>query len=78
MGAKGTRKGKRGLIRYFYNPVSQALGALKNSTSAATNTVKKVVRNSINGVNTVGRKVSGRANAAIKGLIPKRFTRRRR
>ena len=78
MGAKGTRKGRRGLVRYLYNPVSQALGALKNTASATTNTVKKVVRNGINGVNTVGRKVSGRANAAIKGLVPKRFTRRRR
>jgi len=78
MGAKGTRKGKRGLVRYLYNPVSQALGAIKNSTSVAANTVKKVVRSSINGVNTVGRKVSGRANAAIRGLVPKRFTRRRR
>jgi len=78
MGAKKTRKGKRGLVGYLYNPVSQALGAFKNTASATTNTVKKVIRNSINGVNTVGRKVSGRANAAIRGLVPRRFTRRRR
>jgi len=78
MGAKGTRKGRRGIVRYLYSPISQALGALKNTASATTNTVKRVVRNSINGANTVGRKVSGRANAAIRGLVPRRFTRRRR
>jgi len=86
MARRGTRKaskGKgRGLFGYIYSPISQTLGAVKNTVSATTNTVRKVTRNTLNGANTVGRKVTGRANAALRGLVPrgllKRATRRRR
>lgn len=80
MARRGTRKaGRRGLVGYVYNPVSQAIGAVKNTVSATSNTVKKVVGNSLRGANTIGRKVSGRANAAIRGLVPRgKRTRRRR
>ena len=79
---RATRKaGRRGLVGYVYNPISQALGAVKNTVSATSNTVKKIARNSITGANTIGRKVSGRANATLRGLVPrglKKGTRRQR
>jgi hypothetical protein len=82
MARKGTRKGRRGLVGYLYNPVREALGVVKNTANGATNTVKKVVRNSIKGVDTLGRKTARRANNTIRGLVPKRLlkglTRRRR
>jgi len=74
---KAGRKG-RGLVGYAYAPISQAFGAVKNTVSATSNTVKRVVGNSIRGANTIGRKVTGRANAAIRGLVPRGTRRRRR
>jgi hypothetical protein len=77
----GRRAGRRGIVGYVYNPISQALGAVKNTVSATSNTVKRVVGNSIRGADTIGRKVTGRANATLRGLVPrgmKAQTRRRR
>jgi len=78
MGRKGTRKGRRGLVGYVYAPVSQAIGAVRNTVSATSNTVKRVVGNSLRGANTIGRKVTRRANATLRGLVPRGTRRRRR
>jgi len=78
MARRGTRKGRKGLIGYLYNPVRQALGVVKNTANGATNTVRKVVQNGIKGVDKLGRKTAQRANNTIRGLMPKRLMTRRR
>lgn len=80
-GSKKGRKGSKGIVGYIYNPVSQAIKAVDNAATATTNTVGKVVHTGLEGINTVGRKVSQRADNTIRGLVPrglaKRLTRRR-
>jgi len=83
--AKGTRKNSRkvsGILSYLYKPISQIISAANNVTRASTNTVRKVVHNTANGVNRVGRSVTGRADTIVSGLVPnaikRRFTRKGR
>ena len=79
-----TRKarGSKGVVGYLYGPVRESIRAVNNTARGITKTAGKVVHNSLTGLNNVGRRVSGRADAAIKGLVPKglarRFTRRRK
>ena len=79
-----TRKarGSKGVVGYLYGPVRESIRAVNNTARGITRTAGKVVHNSLSGLNNVGRRVSGRADAAIKGLVPKglarRFTRRRK
>jgi phage-related protein len=81
--AKGTRRNTRkvsGILYYLYKPIGQIFSAANNVTRASTNTVRKVVHNTANGVNRVGRSVTGRANTIVSGLVPnaikRRFTRK--
>ena len=78
--AQKTRR-SRGVVGYLYGPVRESIRAVNNTARGITNTAGKVVHNSLTGLNNVGRKVTGRADAAIKGLVPKglikRLTRRR-
>ena len=78
MARRGTRKGARGPVGYIYNPIRQVLRAVNNTTSATTNTVKRVVHNGITGVDTIGNSVSRRANNTLRGLVPRGILRRRR
>jgi hypothetical protein len=75
-----TRKARRGLVGYLYNPVRQSIRAVNNTARGLTKTAGKVVHNSLSGLNNVGTKVTRRADAAIQGLVPrgliKRLTRR--
>jgi len=79
-----TRKARnaRGVVGYLYGPVRQSIRAVNNTARGITKTAGKVVHNSLTGLNNVGRRVSGRADAALKGLVPKglvrRLTRRRK
>ena len=66
----------RGLLSYLYTPVGQILSAANNVTRATTNTVQKVVHNTANGVNRIGRDVTGRADAALSSLVPNAVKRR--
>jgi len=79
-GKKGS-KGRKGIVGYIYNPISQAIHAVDNAATATTNTVGKVVHTGLEGINTVGKKVSQRADNTIRELVPrglaKRLTRRR-
>jgi len=79
-GKKG-KKGSKGIVGYIYNPISQAIHAVDNAATTTTNTVGKVVHTGLEGINTVGKKVSQRADNTIRGLVPrglaKRLTRRR-
>jgi phage-related protein len=81
--AKATRRNTRkvsGILSYLYKPIGQIISAANNVTRASTNTVRKVVHNTANGVNRVGRSVTGRANTIVNGLVPnsikRRFTRK--
>ena len=61
-----------GLFGRLYSPVHQALGFGENAVSAVTNTTRNVARRGIRGVNRVGKSATGRANAAIKGLLSRK------
>jgi hypothetical protein len=83
--AKGTRRNSRkvsGILSYLYKPIGQIISAANNVTRASTNTVRKVVHDTANGVNRVGRSVTGRANTIVSGLVPnaikRRFTQKNR
>ena len=80
--ARATRRNNRkvrGLLSYLYKPIDQIISAANNVSRVSTNTVRKVVHDTANGVNRVGRSVTGRANTIVSGLVPnvikRRFTR---
>jgi phage-related protein len=81
--AKTRKNGRtRGILSYLYNPIDQIIKAANNVTRATTNTVGKVVHTTANGVNRVGKSVTGRANTIVSGLVPnsirRRFTMKKR
>lgn len=73
---KNTNSRTRGILSYLYKPIDQIIKAANNVTRATTNTVGKVVHNTANGVNRVGRSVTGRADAIVSGLVPNSIKRR--
>jgi len=76
MARRGTRRATSGILSYLYKPIGQIISAANNVTRATTNTVQKVVHNTANGVNRVGRSVTGRSNAIVSGLVPNAIKRR--
>jgi hypothetical protein len=70
------KNGGGGLFERLYNPVHEALGLTENVVGAVTNTTRNVARRGIRGVNYVGRRATGRANAAVSGLLSRRRRRR--
>jgi hypothetical protein len=64
--------GKGGLFRTLYGPVQQALGLTGNVVSTVTNTTRNVAKRGIRGVDRVGSNITGRANAAIRGLLSRK------
>jgi len=82
-GLVGGRRGRkavsrRGLFGTLYGPVSQAPGLTGNVVSDVTNTTRNVAKRGLKGVNSVGRSVTGRANAAIRGLVSRKNRKSRR
>jgi len=69
-----TRKGKRGLFRTIYVPIGETIGVANNVTRATTRTAEGIVHTTLRGLNTIGRRVTNRANAVIRKV----FTRRRK
>ncbi len=70
-----TRKGgKRGLFRILYTPIGETIGAANNVTRATTRTAEGIVHTTLRGLNTIGRRVTDRADAVIRKV----FTRRQR
>jgi len=70
---RNTRKnGGGGLFGKLYGPIHQALGLGSNVAGAVTNTTRNVLKRGVRGVDRVGLKVTGRANAAIRGLLSRR------
>ena len=76
--SNNSRKNGRtsGILSYLYKPINQIIQAANNVTRATTNTVQKVVHNTANGVNRVGKSVTGRADAIVSGLVPNSVKRR--
>jgi hypothetical protein len=74
--ANRSRKNRRGVFGYVYNPINQALGAIGNVSQTVTGTVGKVVGNTVSGVRKMGKNVSGRGNAVISGLLMSKKSRK--
>ena len=77
---RGSRRSgsRRGLFQTLYGPISQALGLTGNVVSTVTNTTRNVAKKGLHGVDSVGLAVTGRANAAIRGLISRKNRKNRR
>lgn len=75
-----SRRGRRnGLFsRFIGNPLHQVFGFGKNSVGAVTNTVKGVVGKGVNGLNTVARSVTRRADKIVSGVVSGKSRRNRR
>ena len=73
MARKGTRKPR--IFSTLYSPISHLLKAGKKSIGAVTNAAKGVVGKGLNGVNGIGRAVTGEMNDAVHGL-KRGFTRK--
>lgn len=70
--AVSRRRRGGGLFSKLYNPVHQVLGLGENAVGTVTNTVNSVAKTGLRGVNRLGRSVTGRANAAVSGLLSRR------
>jgi len=73
--ARKSNSTRRGLFRTVYGPISQALGLGSNVVSTVTNTTRNVAKRGLRGVDRVGLSVTGRANAAIRGLVSRKSRR---
>ncbi len=72
--SRRSRRSRRGggLLSKLYSPVHQVLGMGENAVGAVTNTVNTVAKTGLRGVNRIGRSVTGRADAAVSGLLSRR------
>jgi hypothetical protein len=74
--ARETRRGFR-VFSGLFSPIAHILRAGKKSVGAVTNAAKGVVGKGINGVERLGRGVTGEMNAAV-GNLGRRLTRKNR
>lgn len=75
--ARKTRRSSSRLFSTIYSPISHFLRAGKKSFGSVTNAAKGVVGKGLNGVNGIGRAVTGEMNQAVSGL-KRGFTRKNR
>jgi hypothetical protein len=66
------RTSKRGLFRTLYTPVEQTIGAADNITRATTRTAEGIVHATLMGLNTIGRRVTDRANTVVRKMLTRR------
>jgi hypothetical protein len=72
------RSNGKGLFsRVLYGPVHQALGLVGNTVSTVTNTTRNIARKGLNGVNTLGKSITQRANATVRNVISRKRKNRR-
>ena len=64
-----SKRASRGLFGYIYNPIDQTLRAADDVTRVGANTIRNIASKGIRGVSRVGRKVTSRANKAVRGLL---------
>jgi hypothetical protein len=65
-----TRKSGRGIFGFLMRPVSGLLQGTKGIVRKGANTARNVVSRGINGVDAIGRTVTGVANGAIRNVNP--------
>jgi phage-related protein len=65
-----TRKAGRGIFGFLMRPVSAILQGTKGVVRKSANTARNVVSRGINGVDSIGRTVTGAANGAIRNVNP--------
>jgi hypothetical protein len=68
--AANTRKSGRGVFGFLMRPVSGLLQGTKGIVRKGANTARNIVSRGINGVDAVGRTVTGVANGAIRNVNP--------
>ena len=66
MARKGTRKSR--IFSTLYSPISHLIRAGKKSIGSVTNAAKGVVGKGLNGVNGIGRALTGEMNEAVHVL----------
>ena len=64
-----TRKSK-GIFGFLMKPISDLLQGTKGIVRKGSNTARNVVSRGINGVDAVGKTVTGAANGAIRNVNP--------
>lgn len=65
-----TRNAGRGIFGFLMRPISAILQGTKGVVRKGANTARNVVSRGINGVDAVGRTVTGAANGAIRNVNP--------
>jgi hypothetical protein len=65
-----TRKSGKGLFGFLMRPISGLLQGTKGVVRKGANTARNIVSRGINGVDAVGRTVTGAANGAIRNVNP--------
>jgi hypothetical protein len=65
-----TRKSGRGIFGFLMRPVSAILQGTKGVVRKSANTARNVVSRGINGVDSIGRTVTGAANGAVRNINP--------
>jgi hypothetical protein len=78
MARSSSRKNRIGIFSRLYSPVGHLFMAGKESVGAVTNTAKGVVGEGLNGLNKIGRSVTGHANMAVNDLIKGKRSRKNR
>jgi hypothetical protein len=66
---RSTRKNRSGFLGRLYGPVNEGLGAVGNVGKELTRTVGNVFGRTVNGVRSVGNKVTGRVNRGVGQLV---------
>ena len=75
---RNARSRRNGLFSKLYSPISAVLGVTGNIAAAATNTTRNVVRRGLSGVNSLGKRVTKRANNTVRRLVSRRNRRHSR
>jgi hypothetical protein len=60
------------LTNRLYGPAHEVVGFGKNVTGTLAGTAQKFVNTGLNGINRLGRSVTGRTNAALSKLLSRR------
>ena len=68
--AKTRKSGRGGFFGFLMRPISGLLQGTKGVVRKGANTARNIVSRGINGVDAVGRTVTGAANGAIRNVNP--------
>ncbi len=71
-------RGGMGIFSKVYSPVGHLVAATGEAVGTVTNTARDVVKTGLKGVNSIGRSVTGHANAAIRDVVSRKRRANRR